>query len=81
LTQFPHAGSAAVVTIISLPRVLSAGLQAFFQVRDCNKPSPEDNIQDRHVRHYYIAAEEVIWNYAPSGTDIFTGENLTALER
>lgn len=59
---------------------LKAGLQAFFQVRDCNKPSPEDNIQDRHVRHYYIAAEELIWNYAPSGTDIFTGENLTALE-
>ncbi|GAB1287406.1 Ceruloplasmin [Apodemus speciosus] len=59
---------------------LKAGLQAFFQVRDCNKPSPEDNIQDRHVRHYYIAAEEIIWNYAPSGTDVFTGENLTALE-
>ncbi|XP_031232290.1 ceruloplasmin isoform X3 [Mastomys coucha] len=59
---------------------LKAGLQAFFQVRDCNKPSPEDDIQDRPVRHYYIAAEEIIWDYAPSGTDIFTGENLTAPE-
>lgn len=58
---------------------LKAGLQAFFQIRDCNKPSPEDDIQDRHVRHYYIAAEETIWDYAPSGTDTFTGENLTTL--
>lgn len=58
---------------------LKAGLQAFFQVRDCNKPSPDDDIQDRHVRHYYIAAEETIWDYAPSGTDVFTGENLTTL--
>ncbi|XP_035306928.1 ceruloplasmin [Cricetulus griseus] len=59
---------------------LKAGLQAFFQVRDCNKPSPEADTQAKHVRHYYIAAEEIIWNYAPSGTDIFTGDNLTAPE-
>ncbi|MEJ1277378.1 hypothetical protein NN561_008291 [Cricetulus griseus] len=57
-----------------------SGLQAFFQVRDCNKPSPEADTQAKHVRHYYIAAEEIIWNYAPSGTDIFTGDNLTAPE-
>ncbi|XP_032201856.1 ceruloplasmin isoform X2 [Mustela erminea] len=57
---------------------LKAGLQAFFQVQDCNKPSSEDNIRGKHVRHYYIAAEEIVWNYAPSGIDIFTKENLTA---
>uniref|UniRef100_G1LWZ3 Ceruloplasmin n=1 Tax=Ailuropoda melanoleuca TaxID=9646 RepID=G1LWZ3_AILME len=57
---------------------LKAGLQAFFQVQDCNKPSSEDNIRGKHVRHYYIAAEEIIWNYAPSGIDIFTKESLTA---
>ncbi|XP_036045512.1 ceruloplasmin [Onychomys torridus] len=61
---------------------LKAGLQAFFQVQNCNKPSPETppDTQERHVRHYYIAAEEIIWDYAPSGTDVFTGDNLTALE-
>ncbi|XP_059121063.1 ceruloplasmin [Peromyscus eremicus] len=59
---------------------LKAGLQAFFQVRNCNKLSPEADTQERHVRHYYIAAEEIIWDYAPSGTDVFTGDNLTALE-
>ncbi|XP_058406209.1 ceruloplasmin [Diceros bicornis minor] len=57
---------------------LKAGLQAFFQVRDCNKPSSEDDILGKHVRHYYIAAEEIIWNYAPSGRDTFTKEDLTA---
>ncbi|ELK23585.1 Ceruloplasmin [Myotis davidii] len=56
---------------------LKAGLQAFFQVQDCNKPSSEVSIRGKHVRHYYIAAEEVIWNYAPSGIDTFTKENLT----
>nr|XP_035971510.1 ceruloplasmin isoform X2 [Halichoerus grypus] len=57
---------------------LKAGLQAFFQVQDCNKPSSEDDIHGKHVRHYYVAAEEIIWNYAPSGIDIFTKKNLTA---
>ncbi|CAO2613627.1 Cp [Lemmus lemmus] len=59
---------------------LKAGLQAFFQVHNCNKPSPEADTGEKHVRHYYIAAEEIIWNYAPSGTDTFTGDNLTAPE-
>ncbi|KAG8511404.1 Ceruloplasmin [Galemys pyrenaicus] len=57
---------------------LKAGLQAFFQIQDCKKPSSEDNIHGKHVRHYYIAAEEIIWNYAPSGIDTYTQENLTA---
>ncbi|KAM8770514.1 ceruloplasmin-like [Rhynchonycteris naso] len=56
---------------------LKAGLQAFFQVRDCQKPSSEESIRGKHVRHYYIAAEEITWNYAPSGTDTFTKERLT----
>ena len=54
----------------------SAGLQAFFRVQDCKKSSSEDNIHGKNVRHYYIAAEEVVWNYAPSGIDAFTKENL-----
>ncbi|XP_066096925.1 ceruloplasmin isoform X1 [Saccopteryx bilineata] len=56
---------------------LKAGLQAFFQVRDCHKPSSEESIRGKHVRHYYIAAEEITWNYAPSGTDTFTEDRLT----
>ena len=56
----------------------AAGLQAFFLVQDCKKTSSEGNICGKHVRHYYIAAEEVIWNYAPSGIDAFTRESLSA---
>lgn len=59
---------------------LKAGLQAFFQVQDCHKPSSEDDIRGKNVRYYYIAAEEIIWNYAPSNIDTFTKENLTAPE-
>ncbi|XP_049723444.1 ceruloplasmin isoform X1 [Elephas maximus indicus] len=57
---------------------LKAGLQAFFQVEDCKKASSKDDMPWKNVRHYYIAAEEIIWNYAPSGIDNFTQENLTA---
>lgn len=28
------------------------------------------------VRHYYIAAEDVVWDYAPSGKDLIHGRNL-----
>ncbi|XP_023578498.1 ceruloplasmin [Octodon degus] len=59
---------------------LKAGLQAFFQVQNCNKSSSENDILGEDVRHYYIAAEEIIWNYAPSGKDIFTNESLIAPE-
>ncbi|XP_028928280.1 ceruloplasmin isoform X1 [Ornithorhynchus anatinus] len=56
---------------------MKAGLQGFFQVQDCGKTS-NDTVDGKSNKHYYIAAEEIIWNYAPSGTDHFTGENLTA---
>nr|XP_003476593.3 ceruloplasmin isoform X1 [Cavia porcellus] len=59
---------------------LKAGLQAFFQVQDCEKSSSKNDILEGNVRHYYIAAEEIIWNYAPSGTDIFTNKSLAAPE-
>lgn len=58
---------------------LKAGLQAFFQVKDCKKSSHEPPVQGE-VRQYYIAAEEILWNYAPSGTDTITNQNLTEPE-
>lgn len=58
---------------------LKAGLQAFFQVKDCKKLSHEPPAQGE-VRQYYIAAEEILWNYAPSGTDTITNQNLTEPE-
>lgn len=58
---------------------LKGGLQAFFQVKDCKKLSHEPPAQGE-VREYYIAAEEILWNYAPSGTDTITNQNLTEPE-
>ncbi|XP_004419321.1 PREDICTED: ceruloplasmin-like [Ceratotherium simum simum] len=52
------------------------GMQAFFNVRNCQKPSTD--VTGTHVICYYIAAEEILWNYAPSGIDFFTKKNLTA---
>jgi FtsP/CotA-like multicopper oxidase with cupredoxin domain len=31
---------------------------------------------DAKVRHYYIAAEDVVWDYAPSGRDLVHGRTL-----
>uniref|UniRef100_A0A8C2SUG5 ferroxidase n=1 Tax=Coturnix japonica TaxID=93934 RepID=A0A8C2SUG5_COTJA len=47
-------------------------MEALYDVQICQKnlsqPSPLS-----HKRRYYIAAEEVLWNYGPDGYDKFTG--------
>uniref|UniRef100_A0A8D2EHH4 Ceruloplasmin n=1 Tax=Theropithecus gelada TaxID=9565 RepID=A0A8D2EHH4_THEGE len=53
-------------------------MQAFFKVSNCQKPSTEAFVTGTHVIHYYIAAKESLWNYAPSGIDFLTKKNLTA---
>ncbi|XP_075411674.1 ceruloplasmin-like [Tenrec ecaudatus] len=49
---------------------------AFFDVQNCQNTST--NISHTNVKHYYIAAEDILWNYAPSGINFFTGSKLTA---
>nr|XP_020835450.1 ceruloplasmin-like [Phascolarctos cinereus] len=56
---------------------VDAGMKAYFKISDCEKRS-NDNVNGTSVKHYYIAAEEVFWNYAPSGINYYTGKNLTA---
>ncbi|XP_077015484.1 ceruloplasmin-like [Tamandua tetradactyla] len=51
-------------------------MKAFFNVTNCQKPSTDAT--GAQVVNYYIAAEEILWDYAPSGIDFFTGKNLTA---
>ncbi|XP_040090461.1 ceruloplasmin-like isoform X1 [Oryx dammah] len=50
-------------------------MQAFFNVRDCQKSSAD--ITGTQVIHYYIAAKEIFWDYAPSGINFFSGNSLT----
>ncbi|KAK4831511.1 hypothetical protein QYF61_018095 [Mycteria americana] len=56
---------------------LRGGMEALYDVQICQKnlsrPSPLS-----HTRRYYIAAEEVLWNYGPDGYDKFTGQGLNA---
>uniref|UniRef100_A0A8C8HCA7 Hephaestin n=1 Tax=Oncorhynchus tshawytscha TaxID=74940 RepID=A0A8C8HCA7_ONCTS len=53
----------------------SAGMQALFEVKKCfpavHKPRPNGE-----VREYFIAAEEVLWDYAPSQVNHGTGKPL-----
>ncbi|KAI1891570.1 hypothetical protein AGOR_G00145150 [Albula goreensis] len=54
---------------------VDAGMQAMFEVKDCfpkvHKPRPHGA-----VREYFIAAEEIIWDYGPSQINNFTGKPL-----
>ncbi|XP_061096678.1 ceruloplasmin [Conger conger] len=54
---------------------VEAGMQALFEVKDCfpkvHKPKPHGEI-----REYFIAAEEVVWDYGPLGVNKFTGKPL-----
>ena len=58
-----------------------AGMFAFYNVNDtCGKPvngSSETGI----TKHYYIAAEEVEWDYGPTGYDSFDGSWLNKTGR
>ncbi|KAK1790626.1 hypothetical protein P4O66_014495 [Electrophorus voltai] len=57
---------------------MQAGMQGFYQVSMCGtKTAP--TVPPGHERHYYIAAEEELWDYAPSGKNGFTDELLTAV--
>uniref|UniRef100_A0A671EB27 Ceruloplasmin n=1 Tax=Rhinolophus ferrumequinum TaxID=59479 RepID=A0A671EB27_RHIFE len=51
-------------------------MKAFFNVKNCQKPSAD--LTGTDVIHYYIAAENIFWNYAPTGIDFFTKKSLTA---
>ncbi|NXF91879.1 CERU protein, partial [Eubucco bourcierii] len=56
---------------------IEGGMQALFKVRDCRK-SLRDHNKSTKIREYFIAAEEIIWNYGPSAMNHFTGQELTA---
>lgn len=49
---------------------LQAGMQALFQVSLCGNQTDSGTVVKGQVRQYFIAAEKVLWNYAPSGMDI-----------
>ncbi|XP_053314878.1 ceruloplasmin [Spea bombifrons] len=59
---------------------LEGGMQAIYEVTNCTKTAKSSCKFMSKERHYYIAAEEVIWNYGPTLTNQFTGEKLDTPE-
>ncbi|XP_058232223.1 hephaestin-like protein 1a isoform X2 [Hemibagrus wyckioides] len=53
---------------------MQAGMQGFYQVSMCGKGVPR--VSPGHERRFYIATEEAIWDYGPSGINKFTNEPL-----
>lgn len=53
-----------------------AGMMAYYEVKSCDRETVTP-VAGGVVRNYYVAAEKVKWNYAPSGKDLITGANLT----
>lgn len=55
-------------------------MQAFYEVKSCG--SEVNSIaMGGVVRNYYLAAEKVQWNYAPSGKDVINDVSLTDTDR
>ncbi|XP_064577770.1 ceruloplasmin isoform X2 [Zonotrichia leucophrys gambelii] len=54
---------------------IEGGMQALFKVEDCKKSVPGHS-ESTKIRQYFLAAEEIIWNYGPSAVNHFTGQEL-----
>ncbi|XP_042894913.2 hephaestin-like protein [Parasteatoda tepidariorum] len=55
-----------------------SGMETFFRVRQCENSKPDEQTTVKgKFREIYIAAEEVEWNYAPTGFNFLSGTNLT----
>lgn len=63
--------------VFSTLSIFPGGMQALFEVKDCRK-STRDHNESAKIRQYFIAAEEIIWNYGPSAMNHFTGRELIA---
>ncbi|XP_026138757.1 hephaestin-like protein 1 isoform X1 [Carassius auratus] len=58
---------------------VQAGMQSFYQVSACGSSvSPTEG--PGQERHFYIAAEEMEWDYAPLGMNYMTNKSLTEKE-
>uniref|UniRef100_A0A8C6WLD8 ferroxidase n=1 Tax=Neogobius melanostomus TaxID=47308 RepID=A0A8C6WLD8_9GOBI len=55
---------------------LQAGMQGVYEVKSCGSDVSPTSISGL-VRTHYLAAEKVLWNYAPSGRDLITNVSLT----
>ncbi|XP_008821338.1 hephaestin-like protein 1 [Nannospalax galili] len=59
---------------------LQAGMLGQYNVGNCRSDIPHPKMRGRQ-RHYFIAAEKVLWDYGPLGYDKFSGLPLNASDR
>ena len=81
---FPYLIISECFTIMILLSIchLTAGMKALFTVNECassvpltlNKVKVNTSVAEWE---YFIAVEEVVWDYGPTGTDQLTGLRLT----
>lgn len=57
------------------------GMSALFDVTDCGKGVALPTVSGGETRNYYIAADEVIWDYGPTGDNNIDGKSLTSPKR
>lgn len=58
----------------------AAGMQSFYDVSACGSSVSSTEAPGKE-RHFYIAAEEMVWDYAPSGMNYMTNKSLTEPDR
>ena len=60
----------------------NAGMYALFNVTKCDgKSGHVPAVSGGKTRTYYIAANEMLWNYGPTGMNDMDGESLTKADR
>ena len=57
------------------------GMAAFFNVQNCSKRMDLPNVSGGKTRIYYIAAEDQLWDYGPTGQNNIDGVPLTSPKR
>ena len=51
-------------------------MNALLSVKDCRNYTVHDPLSG-NVRSYFLSAETEMWNYAPSGINVYDGGSLT----
>ncbi len=60
----------------------SAGMFTFYNAKECSNREEDKRVDlDGKLRRYYIAAEEVEWDYGPTGMNKFDGGRLNETDR
>ena len=54
------------------------GMSALFYVKKCEKNFAMPTVSGNRTKMYYIAADEVMWDYGPSGVNNIDGKSLTS---